>query len=113
MEEQLRPNEGKNSIIEVDGIKYERLLKKGTRQEVTGITVGERLNVSRKWMKQLRAQVFHYEMYGGSNEEYRSIMGKIAFLKMVRGSMDERAYKLCNRAMHSHHGIPMMEQHWY
>ena len=90
-----------------------RLLKKGTRQEVTGITVGERLNVSRKWMKQLRAQVFHYEMYGGSNEEYRSIMGKIAFLKMVRGSMDERAYKLCNRARHSHHGIPMMEQHWY
>ncbi|MCQ2117637.1 MAG: reverse transcriptase family protein [Bacteroidales bacterium] len=86
-----------------------RLLKKGARQEVTGITVEEKLNVSRKWMKQLRAQLFHYEMYGGSDEEYRSIMGKIAFLKMVRGSMDERAYKLYNRARHSHHGIPMME----
>ena len=90
-----------------------RLLKRGARQEVTGITVGEKLNVSRKWMKQLRAQVFHYEMYGGSDEEYRSIMGKIAFLKMVRGSMDERAYKLYNRARHSHHGTPMVEQHWY
>lgn len=80
-----------------------RLLKRGSRQEVTGITVENRLNVSRKWMKQLRAQVFHYEMYGGGNEEYRRIMGKIAFLKMVRGSMDERACKLCNRAKYSYH----------
>lgn len=105
------------SIITECGFKINesktRLLKKGARQEVTGITVGEKLNVSRKWMKRLRAKVFQYEMYGGSEEEYRSIMGKIAYLKMVRGSMDERAYKLCNRARHSHHGIPMMEQHWY
>lgn len=90
-----------------------RLLKKGSRQEVTGITVGEKLNVSRKWMKRLRAQVFDYEMYGGSDEEYRSIMGKIAFLKMVRGSLDDRACRLYNRARQSHHEIPMMEQHWY
>ena len=64
-------------------------------------------------MKQLRTKVFHYEMYGGSEEEYRSIMGKIAFLKMVRGNMDEKACRLYNRARQSHHTIPMMEQHWY
>lgn len=87
-----------HSIIEECGFRLNdsktRLLKKGTRQEVTGITVEERLNVSRKWMKLLRTQVFHYEMYGGSEETYRSLMGKIAFLKMVRGGDDERSCRL-------------------
>lgn len=105
-----------HSIIEECGFQLNdrktRLLKRGTRQEVTGITVEDRLNVSRKWMKLLRTQVFHYEMYGGSEEIYRSLMGKIAFLKMVRGSGDERACKLYSRVRHYHHAVPMMEQHW-
>lgn len=105
-----------HSIIEDSGFrlneKKNRLLKKGARQEVTGITVGECLNVSRKWMKNLRAQVFRYEMYGGSEEEYRSIMGKIAFLKMVRGGDDERSCRLYKRIRYSHRAVPMLEQHW-
>lgn len=105
-----------HSIIEDSGFrlneKKTRLLKKGSRQEVTGITVGERLNVSRKWMKNLRAQVFQYEMYGGSEEEYRSIMGKIAFLKMVRGGDDDRSCRLYRRIRYSHRAVPMLEQHW-
>lgn len=92
--------------------KKTRLLKRGERQEVTGITVESKLNVSRKWMKNLRAQVFQYEMFGGSEDEYRSIMGKIAFLKMVRGSNDERTSRLYTRARSSHRAIPMTEQHW-
>ena len=105
-----------HSIIEECGFRLNdnktRLLKRGTRQEVTGITVEDRLNVSRKWMKLLRTQVFHYEMYGGSEETYRSLMGKIAFLKMVRGSDDERACRLYNRVRRYHRAVPMMEQHW-
>lgn len=105
-----------HSIIEDSGFrineKKTRLLKKGTRQEVTGITVGNRLNVSRKWMKRLRAQIFQYEMYGGSEDEYRSIMGKIAFLKMVRGGDDDRARRLYRRIKSSRRAIPMLEQHW-
>lgn len=105
-----------HSIIEDSGFrlneKKTRLLKKGSRQEVTGITVGEHLNVSRKWMKNLRAQVFQYEMYGGSEEEYRSIMGKIAFLKMVRGGDDDRSCRLYRRIRYSHRAVPMLEQHW-
>lgn len=105
-----------HSIIEDSGFrineKKTRLLKKGTRQEVTGITVGNRLNVSRKWMKRLRAQIFQYEMYGGSVDEYRSLMGKIAFLKMVRGWDDDRARRLYRRIKSSRRAIPMLEQHW-
>ena len=65
-----------------------RLQKKGSRQEVTGIIVSDRANVCRKYIKNLRTEIFHMEMEGFSREEYRSVRGKVAFVGMVRGKDD-------------------------
>lgn len=55
-----------------------RLQKKGSRQEVTGIIVSDRANVCRKYIKNLRAEIFHMEMEGFSRKQYRSVRGKVA-----------------------------------
>lgn len=91
-----------------------RLLKRGSRQEVTGITVCEKPNVSRKWLKNLRAAIYHAEMYGyRSEKEYLSVKGKLAYLKMVRG-WDLLYEKLYLRALYAHSSIPLLQQHmWY
>lgn len=65
-----------------------RLLKQGCRKEVTGITVGDKLNVPRKWLKNLRAAIFQMEMFGCSEQERRRIRGKLSYLKMIRGDDD-------------------------
>lgn len=90
--------------------KKTRLLKQGSRQEVTGLTVGEKLNVSRKWLKNLRAAIFQMEMYGCSKQECRRIRGKLSYLKMVRG-YDEVYWKLDIRYDNALHSAPFLEQH--
>ena len=91
-----------------------RLLKRGSRQEVTGITVCEKPNVSRRWLKNLRAAIYHAEMYGyRSDQEYHSVKGKLAYLKMVRGR-DLLYEKLYLRALFAHGSIPLLKQYmWY
>lgn len=71
-----------------------RLQKKGDRQEVTGIIVSDRANLSRKYLKTLRAEVFRMEMEGFTKDRYRSVRGKIAFVGMVRGKDDPLYQKL-------------------
>ena len=91
-----------------------RLLKRGSRQEVTGITVCEKPNVSRKWLKNLRAAIYHAEMYGYSGrKEFLSVMGKVAYLRMVRGN-DLLSEKLYVRAKYASWNLPLIKQHmWY
>ena len=69
--------------------KKTRLLKPGERQEVTGLTVSEKPNVSRKYIKNLRAMIHlisHQEQ--PTNHEVNVARGKLNFLRMVKGKED-------------------------
>ena len=86
-----------------------RLQKKGQRQEVTGLTVGTRINVSKKYVSEIRTILHIWEKYG-YNDAYKSfyprykvnkghvkkgepmlenvLYGKLLYLKMVKGEKD-------------------------
>lgn len=87
-----------------------RLQKRGFRQEVTGVIVNEKLNVHRKYVKQVRMWLYYMEKYGPekaeqlfradyirdkghvknlSNPMFSVLMGKLQYLKMVKGDDDE------------------------
>ena len=68
--------------------KKTRLQKRGSRQEVTGLIVGEKVNTYRQFTKNLRAAVFHAETNGCSRSDYNNIMGRISYLAMVKGVDD-------------------------
>ncbi|MDX8289111.1 reverse transcriptase domain-containing protein [Metabacillus indicus] len=93
-----------------------RLLDKKQRMEVTGITVSEKLNVKRKYIRNIRAMLRSIELHGieGAQEilveKYQKkhmkisipnimdvIQGKINFLKIVRGENDSIYGKLARR----------------
>jgi len=93
----------------------------GSRQEVTGLTVSQdKVNVSRKYIKDLRGLLFIWEKYGyteagrrlAEHGQYPRLMwtgrrkgtslscvvaGKLAFLKMVKGESDSTYLKLMER----------------
>ena len=64
-----------------------RLQKRGSRQEVTGLTVSEKPNVSRKYIKNLRVLI-HRIRYQKSPtiHDINVIRGKLNFLRMVKGA---------------------------
>lgn len=85
------------------------------RQEVTGLTVGAKINVSRKYVKDIRAILHIWEKYGlnaayatffpryksekchlhdGEVNLVNVISGKLCFLKMVKGKKDPVYTKL-------------------
>ena len=68
--------------------KKTRLQKKGSRQEVTGLIVGKKINTYRQFTKNLRAAVFHAETNGCTPGELNNIMGRISYLAMVKGPDD-------------------------
>lgn len=89
--------------------KKTRLQKQGSRQEVTGIIVGEKLNVTQKYVRDIRNILFIWERYGYSVansrffEKYKAekghvkkgtpnmanvISGKLQYLRMVKGCDD-------------------------
>jgi hypothetical protein len=95
-----------------------RLCHRGMRQEVTGLTVNQQENVSRKYIKQLRTLIHNWEMNGyekaqevfvkhyaetntrnvmskGIHHIENIIAGKLMFLKMVKGGTDN-TYKNLN-----------------
>ena len=93
-----------------------RLCHQGMRQEVTGITVNQKLNVSRHYIKQLRVLLNNWEKNGydmaqaeflkhynsaknieGVHHIENIISGKLDYLKMVKGSKDSTYLKLKNR----------------
>ena len=66
--------------------KKTRLQKKGSRQEVTGLIVGEKVNTYRQFTKNLRAAVFHAETHGCTPHEFNNIMGRVSYMAMVKGT---------------------------
>ena len=78
-----------DEIVRSSGFKINekktRLQKKGSRQEVTGLIVGKKINAYRQFTKNLRAAVFHAEIYGCTHGEFNNIMGRISYLAMVKG----------------------------
>lgn len=110
-------------IIEDDQLllinpKKTRLQKKGYRQEVTGLTVNEKVNVQKRYVKQIRMWIYYWEKYGYLRaqqiftNDYRKdkghvmkgkpnlvnvLSGKLDFLKMVKGETDGTNAKLKER----------------
>ncbi len=95
--------------------KKTRLQHCSVRQEVTGITVGQKLNVTRKYVKDVRALLHIWEKYGinaayatfypryksekcqlhrGEPNMINVISGKLCYLKMVKGENDAVYAKL-------------------
>jgi len=102
-----------NRIIADQGFtineKKTRLQKKGTHQEVTGLVVNERSNVTRKYVREIRSLLYMWERYGYmvADNKFRPyykqekghvkkgnpclenvISGKLLYLKMVKGDED-------------------------
>lgn len=98
--------------------KKTRLQKKTNRQEVTGITVNEKLNTTRKYVKQIRMWIYLIEKYGvekaetifrkdyikekghikcNKNPMFSVIGGKLLYLKMVKSQEDSTYQKLAQR----------------
>ncbi len=114
---QTRIGDELKKIIENNGFqinsKKVRLQSKYERQEVTGLIINKRLNVSRKYIREIRALFHNWENYGLNKceEKYREkfypqkhskladgnvsfeqmVKGKISFLGMVRG-LDDNIY---------------------
>lgn len=95
-----------------------RLQKEGFRQEVTGLIVNEKVNVRRRYIKQLRMWLYYWEKYGyvkaeqifkrdykadkghikKGNVSFENVIdGKLEFLKMVKGENDSTFLSLKNR----------------
>ena len=98
--------------------KKTRLQKRGTRQEVTGVIVNERLNVTQRYIRNIRNLLHIWEKYGysdaysrflptykadkghvkkGNPDLINVIEGKLLYLKMVKGSDDGVYMKLYSR----------------
>ena len=90
--------------------KKTRLQKAGYRQEVTGLIVNDKVNVRRRYLKQIRMWLYYWEKYGYEKAEQifkrdyiadkahvknmnahlvNVLDGKLEFLKMVKGAEDE------------------------
>jgi RNA-directed DNA polymerase len=86
-----------------------RLQRTGYRQEVTGLVVNDKVNVSRRYIRTLRAMLHNWETLGYNEADMRFkqayaldraysgkkppallsvLAGKLEFLKMVRGQED-------------------------
>ncbi len=95
-----------------------RLQKRGYRQEVTGLSVNNKVNISRKYIKDLRLSLYFWEKYGFKkartlfNNKYgikklknslkipnmkMVVEGKLLYLKMVKGPYDSTYLKLKSR----------------
>jgi retron-type reverse transcriptase len=100
-------------IITEDGFvindKKTRLQKRGSRQEVTGVIVCEKANVTKKYVKEIRNLLYIWERYGYDEAVkrfhprykaekghvkkhnpnlYAVLEGKLLYLKMVKGEND-------------------------
>ena len=95
-----------------------RLQKRGYRQEVTGLVVNDKINVTRRYVKQLRQWLYFWEQFGYEkaytfflngyladkghikSEKPNMAMvveGKLLYLKMVKGEKDGTYLKLKER----------------
>lgn len=98
--------------------KKTRLQKQGYRQEVTGLVVNEKVNVNKKYIKDLRKWLYLWETYGIDRAKTyfeaayykqesrlgkdipdmtRVIEGKLNYLSMIKGKKDSTYLKLRER----------------
>lgn len=98
--------------------KKTRLQKAGYRQEATGLIVNDKVNVRRRYVKQIRMWLYYWEKYGYEKAEkifkrdyiadkghvknlnahlVNVLDGKLEFLKMVKGIEDGTYKKLKER----------------
>lgn len=100
-------------LLSEEGLKINpektRLQKAGYRQEATGLIVNEKVNVRRRYVKQIRMWLYYWEKYGYEKAEQlfckdylndkghvkkgkpnlaNVLIGKMEFLKMVKGAND-------------------------
>ena len=69
--------------------KKTRLQKRGSRQEVTGLTVVQKANVSRKYIKNLRVLIHRIKCQEAPTiHDIHVVRGKLNFLRMVKGADD-------------------------
>lgn len=97
-----------------------RLQKSGYRQEATGLIVNEKVNVRRRYVKQIRMWLYYWEKYGYEKAEQifkrdymadkgnmkkgepnltNVLSGKLEYLKMVKGIEDGTYSSLKKRFM--------------
>lgn len=87
------------SIIKNNGFvindKKIKFLDNNKSMKVTGIVINEKLNVRRKYIKDLRATIYKFE----NDKKFASkkLIGKVNFLRQVRGKDDELANKYALR----------------
>ena len=105
--------------------KKTRLQKKGSRQEVTGLVVSDRVNVTREYVRSIGSLLYIWERYGYDSafarflQHYtpkanrvsppsmeRVLQGKLMYLKMVKGEespvwqrLQDRFDKLCSKKL--------------
>ena len=87
----------------------------GTRREVTGVVVSDKINVPRSYIKQLRTLLHLWEKYGYAQAQIiftrdfcksmeknlvNVIDGKINYLEMIKGKEDSTYRKLKSRFKH-------------
>lgn len=98
--------------------KKTRLQKLGSRQEVTGIIVSDKLNVAKKYVREIRSLLYIWEKYGytdaisrflpkykaekghikkGNPDLTNVLNGKLMYLKMVKGDTDTVYAKLYSK----------------
>ncbi len=98
-----------------------RLQKRGARQEVTGIIVSDKLNVTQKYVRDIRNILYIWDRYGyqvaynkffpkykaekghikrGTPDLVSVIDGKLMYMKMVKGESDSTYIKLYAKFTH-------------
>lgn len=131
-----------NKIIEDNGFTVNndkvRVRTRSERMEVTGLTVNDKLNVSKTFYKQLRSMLYAWGTYGYEDAEiehhlkfYRKhrpsgelpsfmhiVHGKLLYMKMVKGAADKK-YADCARQFNEycpdeslHLGYFDQNEHW-
>jgi RNA-directed DNA polymerase len=118
--EQIEIGDELHQVIKANGFEINRqklrLQTKNVRQEVTGLTVNEFVNVQRKYVRQIRAMLHAWEKYGEEAAFHEFVMvydrkhrleplakfgnvvkGKIDFLGMVKGKNDPNYIRFRNR----------------
>ena len=92
-----------------------RLQKRGSRQEVTGLIVSDKLNVTKKYVREIRSLLYIWDKYGyseamsnfypkykaekghikkGNPDLINVLDGKLMYLKMLKGDTDSVYVKL-------------------
>lgn len=97
-----------------------RLQKQGSRQEVTGLIVSQKVNVPQKYTRNLRNILYIWDRYGlevarnkflskyktdkiqikGNPDFMRILNGKLMYLKMVKGEQDSVYQRLHDKFFH-------------